>query len=380
MTFQFNIFAVMKILFLVPYPFDEAPSQRFRFEQYDTLLSQKGFETTFQSFLSHATWKLFYGSGNVPKKGFALLIGFLKRLLTLLSVPTYDYVLIHREVTPVGPPIFEWIIAKVFRKKIIYDFDDAIWLTDKTNESELEKIIRWRSKVASICKWSYKVSCGNEYLAAYAKQFNSNVVVNPTTIDTERVHNPELTPLPPLFQKERGKSAQADGGELVIGWTGSHSTLKYLSSIESVLQTIEHEFPHVSFLVIADRKTVLKLTRLNFIPWNKETEASDLQKMDIGIMPLPDDEWAKGKCGFKALQYMAMEIPCVVSPVGVNTSIIEHGVNGFLGTSEKEWESYLRTLINDAGLRKNLGEAGRKRVVEQYSVKSNAENFLKLFS
>jgi glycosyltransferase involved in cell wall biosynthesis len=373
----------MKILFLVPYPVDEAPSQRFRFEQYDTLLSQRGFKTTFQSFLSRATWRLFYGSGNSLKKGLAILIGFLKRLLILFSLSRYDYVFIHREVTPAGPPIFEWIICKVFRKKIIYDFDDAIWLTDKTNESGLEKIIRWRSKVASVCKWSYKVSCGNEYLATYARQYNSNVVVNPTTIDTEHVHvlHEGTSPSgrsdgsrPPLPQ-ERGL-----GGEVVIGWTGSHSTLKYLTRIESVLQTIEDEFPHVSFLVIADRKPDLKLTRLNFIPWNKENEASDLLKMDIGIMPLPDDEWTKGKCGFKALQYMAMEIPCVVSPVGVNTSIIEHGVNGFLSASEKEWAECLRTLISDAEARKSLGEAGRKKVVEQYSVKSNTANFLKLFS
>lgn len=377
----------MKIVFLAPYPVDEAPSQRFRFEQYDTLLLQRGFKTTFQSFLSRATWKLFYGSGNVSKKAFALLIGFLKRFLSLLLVPTFDYVFIHREVTPIGPPIFEWVIAKVFRKKIIYDFDDAIWLTDKTNESGLEKIIRWRSKVASICKWSYKVSCGNEYLAAYARQYNSNVVVNPTTIDTERVHliNPLPDPVPaclPVRQaspKHHGIPAQGRD-EVVIGWTGSHSTLKYLESIESVLQTVEHEFPHVSFLVIADRKPDLKLTRLIFIPWNKETEASDLLKIDIGIMPLPDDEWTKGKCGFKALQYMAMEIPCVVSPVGVNTSIIEHGVNGFLAASEKEWADYLRTLISDAEVRKSLGKAGRKKVIAQYSVKSNTENFLRLFS
>jgi glycosyltransferase involved in cell wall biosynthesis len=363
----------MKILFLVPYPVDEAPSQRFRFEQYAAILLSKGFEITFQSFLSLTTWKLFYGSGNVLKKGFALLIGFLKRFLILLSVPTYDYVFFHREVTPIGPPVFEWLIAKVLRKKIIYDFDDAIWMTDKTNESGIEKIIRWRSKVASICKWSYKVSCGNEYLAAYARQFNAYVVVNPTTIDTEEVHNRHSQSAPSGFD-----SAQPDK-KVVIGWTGSHSTLKYLTSIESVLQTIEHEFYHVSFLVIADRKPELKLTRLNFIPWNKKTEASDLQKMDIGIMPLPDDEWAKGKCGFKALQYMAMKIPCVVSPVGVNTTIIEQGINGFLATSEKEWENHLKTLINNAELRKNFGEAGRKKVVEQYSVKSNIENFLRLF-
>jgi glycosyltransferase involved in cell wall biosynthesis len=378
----------MKILFLVPYPIDEAPSQRFRFEQYIQILSQQGYATTFQSFLSKENWKLFYGSGNTFKKAVIILIGFLRRFQVLFSIPSFDFVFIHREISPLGPPIFEWLIAKVLGKKIIYDFDDAIWLTDKTNESGLEKAIRWRSKVASICQWSYKVSCGNDYLAAYARQFNANVVVNPTTIDTELGHNPHnKTSLPDLFRHplieqeiaERGpRREQADN--VIIGWTGSHSTLKYLESIESVLQTIEQQYSHVSFLVIADRQPELELERVQFIPWNKETEAADLQRMDIGIMPLPDDEWTKGKCGFKALQYMAMEVPCVVAPIGVNTKIVEQGVNGFLSRTPEEWKLYLERLIDDAALRKTMGEAGRKKVEDQYSVKSNTENFLRLLS
>jgi glycosyltransferase involved in cell wall biosynthesis len=361
----------MKILFLTPYPPDEAPSQRFRFEQYLNLMASN-FQVEAKSFLTKENWRAFYKSGNAWRKGEALLNGLFNRLTMLISLDQYQYVFIHREVAPIGPPIFEWIIAKVFRKKIIYDFDDAIWLTDKTDESRIEKILRWRSKVSTICKWSYKVSCGNAYLATYARQFNTKVVVNPTTVDTEHLHNPS--------KRNPGTFYKTDSQAVVIGWTGSHSTIKYLKCIEHTLQRIEEKFEHVSFLVIADRKPELALKRLRFVVWNKLSEATDLQLMDIGVMPLPDDEWAKGKCGFKALQYMAMEIPALVSPVGVNAEIVTNGKNGFWCSSDVEWLERLTQLVNDASSRKQLGKHGRELVEERYSVKANEQNFRNLFS
>jgi glycosyltransferase involved in cell wall biosynthesis len=256
-------------------------------------------------------------------------------------------------------------MARVLRKKLIYDFDDAIWLTDKRRELWIERTLRWRSKVADICKWSDKVSAGNAYLAHYAKDFNINVVLNPTTIDTENVHRMVTKP----GRKDR----------ITIGWTGSHSTLKYLRDIEDVLAHIEHNFPSVWFCVIADKAPDLDLKRLEFKSWSLATEISDLAQFDIGIMPLPDDDWSKGKCGFKALQYMAMQIPTVASPVGVNSSIVSHGVNGFLASSYSEWEICLSLLIQDESLRKRLGESGRAHVQAKYSVNANKQNFLGLF-
>ncbi len=147
-----------------------------------------------------------------------------------------------------------------------------------------------------------------------------------------------------------------------------------------VLHKILQEYPAVEFIVIADRPPSLDIgSSVKFIPWNSETEIKDLLQFDIGIMPLPDDEWAKGKCGFKALQYMALELPAVASPVGVNSRIINHGVNGFLCNTPEEWEEALRKLIEDSDLRKKMGINGRKTVVENYSVLSNSANFLSLF-
>lgn len=355
----------MKILFIVPYPTGEAPSQRFRFEQYFSSLSNKGHIYHVSSFLTTYNWRLFYKPGHLLNKCVALLRGFIMRFFDCFKAPQYNYIFIHREASPIGPPIFEWIFVKLLRKKIIYDFDDAIWLTDKPKESPFEKLIKSRSKVAQICSWSYKISCGNDYLAAYAKQFNSNVLVNPTTIDTER--------LQALTRNNQ------QNHNIVIGWTGSHTTLKYLESIAHILDRIERQFVNVSFLVIANRTPSINLKKLKFIQWREETEIEDLLQIDIGLMPLPDDEWTKGKCGFKALQYMSLGIPAVVAPVGVNTSIIQQGVNGFLATTDKEWFAILSDLITQKELRERLGVRAIETVEKYYSVKSNKERFLSLF-
>src|SRR5688572_225049 len=358
-----------RILFLVPYPLHESPSQRFRFEQYFDSLKNQKYSYTVQTFLDKNQWRVFFKPGNIPIKMIIVIKGICKRIIALLKSPMYDFIFIHREAAPVGPPLFEWLLAKVFRRKIIYDFDDAIWLTDRKKESWVLRIAKWRTKVSSICRWSYKVSCGNAYLCDYAAAYAGKVVYNPTTIDAERVHNPCLY-----------NGLTFETRKVTIGWTGSHSTLKYLKEIEQVLSKILNDHSNVEFMVIADqRPTLPSLPSIKFIAWNPVSEIQDLMNIDIGIMPLPDDEWAKGKCGFKALQYMALGLPAVASPVGVNTSIIKDGENGFLCNTPDGWELALKKLIQDPDLRKKMGQHGRATVVENYSVVSNTSNFLALF-
>jgi glycosyltransferase involved in cell wall biosynthesis len=356
----------MKILFLIPYPLYESPSQRFRFEQYLEILSASGYRCSFQSFLDSQNWQLFFKSGNSIYKAFILARGFCRRFFILFKVSSFDFIFVHREATPLGPPIIEWIIAKVLRKKLIYDFDDAIWLTDRKNESFLLRNLKARWKVKAICRWSYKVSCGNSYLQHYAGLFNSAAIYNPTTIDTN-------------LHRAEGLAAKGIN-YITIGWTGSHSTLKYLEDLEPVLKELEEKRKNIRILVIADKRPTMKLTSLEFIPWSKQTEVTDLLKIDIGIMPLPDDEWSKGKCGFKALQYMAIERPAIVSNVGANVQIVDQGLNGFLCTTHQEWMKALITLIDDEPLRLQMGRAGKKKVEDHYSVSSNADNFLALFT
>ncbi len=358
----------LRILFICPYPLGEAPSQRFRFEQYFDILRSNGFSIEVRSFLSLSVWKVLYQRGNSARKIFGVLKGFLDRIMLLPSVRHYDFIFIHREATPIGPPWFEWMVAKVFRKKIIYDFDDAIWLPNTSEENNLASKLKWHSKVSSICKWSYAISCGNEYLRDYAKRFNSRVFLNPTTIDAEKLHNPALY------------SQKIKSDTFTIGWTGTHSTLQYIDFIVPAIQFLEKKFSsRLKFTVIADKKPTFELSSLHFVQWSKENEIQDLLQFDIGLMPLADDIWAKGKCGFKALQYIALGIPALASPVGVNSIIIDDGINGFLCNSVIQWEESIQKLIEDTELRKLMGTKGREKIVNHYSVESNSSNFLSLF-
>ena len=353
-----------RILFLVPYPLGIAPSQRFRFEQYFDSLTEAGFEFDVKTFLDERAMIYLYESGNFFRKVLKVKLGLLKRMLQLFTLWKYDFVFIHREAAAVGPPIFEWLIAKVFRKKIIFDFDDAIWLK---NTSSTNSVITWFKRYANAsdtCKWAWKVSCGNDYLANHASKFNQNVAVNPTTIDTENHHN---------------RVKQFTDNKITIGWTGTHSTIKYLEAIVPIIRKLEREYDF-NFLVIADWQPDFELKSLQFLPWNKETEIDDLLKMDVGVMPLEDDKWANGKCGFKALQYMALGIPAIVSPVGVNAKIVDHTTNGWICKTDKEWEHTLREILEKHIELKTFSAAARTKIEEHYSVKSNTSNFLHLFA
>ncbi|MDX1903671.1 MAG: glycosyltransferase family 4 protein [Thermonemataceae bacterium] len=355
-----------KILFLFPYPSGTAGSQRFRFEQYLGFLEEAGFCYSLRPFLDEATWQILYKNGYTIKKVKGIIKGFLKRFFLLFTIAKYDYIFLHREATPLGYPWLEFWITKVWKKKLIYDFDDAIWLPNTSEQNKWVAWLKYHQKVALICKWAYKISAGNNYLAQYAKQFNDKVFVNPTTIDTENWHNPVL-----VNREKRIKP--------IIGWTGTHSTIPYLDFLLPILRNLATK-KDFTFLVISDKKPDFSLSNLEFITWNKDTEIQDLAKMDIGVMPLEDDPWAKGKCGFKALQYMAMGIIPVVSPVGVNTEIVKNGENGFLTEREEEWSNILEKLLNEDSLRQTLGQNARETVKKSYSVSSNQTNFLGFFA
>nr|WP_262910512.1 glycosyltransferase family 4 protein [Pontibacter silvestris] len=351
-------------MFVVPYPVGKAASQRFRVEQLLPLLQEQSIKYKVAPFWSEEAWGILYEQGHWAQKLNRLLIGCFKRLLLLLQLPRYSYIFIHREATPVGPPWFEWMAAKVFRKKIIFDFDDAIWLPSTTTNNNKAAKYKWHSKTESICRWSYKVSCGNKFLQSFANRHNKATVFLPTVIDTQHQHN---------------QLKQQYTEEVNIGWTGSHSTLPYLKLIEPVLQRLEQRYDF-NFIVIADKAPDLQLKSLRYVPWQQKTEINDLLQFNIGIMPLPDTTWAKGKCAFKALQYMALGIPAVVSAVGANLQAVPDGVAGYVCHTEQEWYNRLEQLLLDAGLRAEIGKAGRQHVQQCYSLQVYRQIFTELFS
>lgn len=352
-----------RVIVLCPYPKGIAPSQRFRIEAFINKLEPKdGLQFMTKSFWTNAAFKLLYTKGNSGRKAFYLILGYLRRAIHLLQCISADFVLIHREAAPLGPAILEWKIAKLLGKKIIFDFDDAIWLPNTSWNNRLAEKFKWHSKFYSICANSYKIVAGNEYLKNEALKNNDNVSLIPTVVDTD-IYKP----------------IKNDNQTITIGWTGSHSTIKYLNFIIPILRELEKDIDF-RFLVISDVKPEFELKSMEFRKWENLSEIEDLSEIDIGIMPLPDNNWTRGKCGFKLIQYLALGIPALAHSVPPNDKIILNGLNGFICQSKKEWKSKLLALIKSKDLRKEFGENGRQHIENNYSLNSQFENFKSLFS
>ncbi|MGH9946976.1 MAG: glycosyltransferase family 4 protein [Pyrinomonadaceae bacterium] len=351
----------MKILAIVPSLYDTSPGQRFRIEQWEPLLKERGVEVTYAPFETAELREVLYKSGNAAAKIGAVLKGMNRRRSELRDVRDFDLVYVFREAAIMGPAWFERRIA-ASGVPMIFDFDDAVFVAYKSPSNGYLSYLKFPRKTETVIRFSAHVMAGNPYLAEYSRKFNENVTVIPTTIDTEKytVDEPRDSEVP------------------VIGWSGSYSTVQHLDTIREALQELAklHRF---RLLVIGTPEYELEGVETKAVQWRSETEVEDLREMDVGIMPLPDDQWSKGKCGLKALQYMALGKPTVCSPVGVNTVIIQDGENGLIADSKNEWIEKLSALILDTELRNRLGMAGRKTVEEKYSAISQAPRVFDLF-
>ena len=340
----------MRVLGLVPYLYDTAPSQRFRIEQWEPILRTYGVEITFVPFEDKALHALLHKPGNAGRKARLIARAFARRMAALRSLHKYDAVFISREAAPLGPPIFERWIQRA-GVPLIFDFDDAIFIPTVSAANKYWGWLKSPGKTHTTCRLASHIMAGNPYLADYARQVNQRVTVVPTTIDTEKytVEPTRSLPDPP-----------------VIGWSGSFSTVQCLNDLRAALRRLAEQ-ERFRLRVIGTPSYQLDGLETEALPWRSQTEVADLRPIDIGVMPLPDDPWSRGKCGLKALQYMALGIPTVCSPVGVNSDIIHDGENGFLAATEDEWVEKLRQLLRSAPLRERLGSAGRATVEARYS-------------
>jgi len=336
----------MKILFIVPYP-TEGPSNRFRVEQYLPILTRSGTDFSVRPFCNSDFYGILLKKGRYFKKFFYLIVFTLLRIVDLFRAMRYDVVFIHREAFPTKDFIFEWLFRK-FSRKIIYDFDDSVFLKKP-------------AKVKMLVSKADRVITGNNFLEGYALHFNKNVTLIPTCIDTD---------------KYAPSSHKNTGGKVIIGWMGSPTTSVFLSEIKEVFNIISDKYKNVEFRIIGGRFTAAPSARVLNRPWNLASEVRDMQEFDIGIMPMPDDEWTRGKCAFKIIEYMALGIPAVASPVGMNSEVIKDGVNGFLAGNQDEWLDKLSRLIESAELRQALGRNGRNTIEERYSLRANASKFI----
>lgn len=353
-----------KILVVSDFPYDRAPGPRFRYEQYLDMLRADGFQVDLASFYDEAAWAILYQPGQLVRKIWAVVRGFGRRLKHALAVWKYDFVFLYLEAAPIGPPLFEALLFAL-KRRVIYDFDDAIFVRKKSQVNRLATWLKWPSKVPYIARHSYKISVSNQYLADWARQHNRNVVLLPTSFD-------------PTYHRAQPKKHQ---GRVVIGWTGTHTTMRYLEIVRPVLRRLQNDFDFDFRVICNADPNFSELRNYQFVPWKKATEIEDLNEIDIGLMPVPDGVWEQGKIGFKSIQYSAMEIVAVISDVGSAHEIVQHGVTGFVvSNTEEAWTSTLAGLLSKPESLLAYGKAAREFILQRYSVPVLQQSYRELFT
>lgn len=352
----------MKVLALASYPI-QAAATRFRLEQFVRPLSERGIALTVRPFLDEHLFQSFYQRKALPRNAVGLLKSGMLRFRDLLSASQADVVLVQREAMMFGPPIIEWLTTHVFKRPMLLDLDDATYVpyTSPTYGS-VGKAFKWFSKTDDLIRWASLVTCGNHAIAEYVTSKGTRASVIPTIVDTQ-VFRPA-----PRNQESK----------LVLGWIGTHSTFPYLESLFPVLQELAREHQFLLRIVGAGRKEIsLPSVDVENLEWKLDREVKDFQSFDIGLYPIVSglyaDAWAAGKSGFKAIQYMAVGIPYVATPVGAIKKIGEVGSTNLYATSDDEWRSALTTLMINREKREQMGAAGRHHALEHYGLADHAD-------
>ena len=283
-----------------------------------------------------------------------------------MAISQYDVVVVHRGIFPFPWPALEEMVVRR-HTKVIFDFDDAIHIghrdTAATKYPWIYKL-KYGPGVNGMLSHCAHVIAGNRTLAEHALQFNSHVSIIPTVVDLDRY----------TYQPFRPSS-----DVLTIGWMGSRSTSPYLVEIEPALRRLSEAHPgKIRFRIYGHPKRKLNLPNCESLPFSLASEIEDLRTIDIGIMPMPANDWTRGKCAFKAIQYMALGIPTVTSPVGMAREVIEHGRNGLWAQTSEEWFDSLNLLVGAPALRRQFAEAGRKTVESRYSLQTWGPRFVDL--
>ena len=346
----------MKVLVLTKYD-QLAASTRYRFSQFAPYLLENGVDLVLSPLLSDTYLEEKFSRGKASS--LHSLSAFIRRAKVVLSARKYDRVILYFEAFPYFPSLFE-IILRFLKVPYIYDFDDAIFHQYDRHSNPFIRFL-FRNKIRNVIRGASCVFAGNEYLAAYARQVNPNVSVLPTVVDTRRY----------LVTEKKSNSRS-----LTVGWIGSPSTAIYLKEQIPVLKDFCSKYG-VKLVLIGSGPIEMPGIPVEIKAWSEDTEIAELQQFDVGIMPLPDTDWARGKCGFKLIQYMACGVPVIASPVGVNQEIVENGVNGYLASTPAEWLSALESLQSSEELRKSMGRAGRERIEARYSLQTVAPRMLK---
>lgn len=348
----------MKILLLTRYDCT-GPSSRYRFYQFLPYLEKERFDVSVSPLFNEKYVYNLY-SDQRAIKFLNPLGGYLKRISKSLFYHSYDLVWMEKEALPWIPQFIEKLLSKTSVPYVI-DYDDAVFHRYDQHPNLLVRGFL-SNKISKIMSRSSVVVSGNRYIADYAhKAGTKKVEIIPTVVDISKYSVKEAF----------------DSTSFKIGWVGSPITSRHISIAAKALRKFCRN-KNVEFRAMGALQSDLDEIPGKLIPWNAETETDELTRFDVGIMPLPDTPWERGKCGFKIIQYMAAGLPVIASPVGVNSEIVDHGISGFLASNTKEWVKYLGILKSDPELRRTMGVAGRGIVEEKYSLEMVAPKLVSI--
>ena len=353
-----------RVLILCPYPQDVAPSQRLKFEQYYPAFREAGYELTISPFITRSFWKIIYKQGFLFQKFIYTIIGYARRIADLFRLRRYDIVYIHLWVTPLGPAFFERAV-RLLSKRIIFDIDDLVYLKDiKSRATPLISRLKGAEKPIYLMKKADHVITCTPYLDEFVKKLNANTTDISSTVDT----NAYKGRIEYDFKDDRP----------VIGWSGSHSTSKYLHLLDKILLELKSEIDF-KLLVIGDKDFNIPGLQVEAVAWSKDIEISTINRFDIGLYPLPNEEWVYGKSGLKAIQYMAMGIPTIATAIGSNFRVIQDKESGFLVKTDQDWKERIKELLKSKTLRESVGKKARLRVETLFSIEANKSTYLHIF-
>jgi L-malate glycosyltransferase len=352
------------MLVLCPYPQGVAAGQRLKYEQYFADWRASGWEIEVSSYMDRAMWDVVWEPGHPLAKALGVLRGHLRRIRDLLRVRRYDLVYVFMWVTPVGTSLFERLVRGL-SQALVYDVEDNILGEQQggagVNPNPIARFLKGASKARFLIRTADHVVTSSPFLNDFCLELNAAKACTyiSSSIDTDR------------FQPS---TAYSNDRPVVIGWTGTFSSKVYLDLLRGVFQRLAARLPF-KLRVIGNFDYALPGVDLEVLRWSAEEEVVQLQALDIGVYPLPIDDWVLGKSGLKAIQYMAFALPCVATEVGTTPLIIRDGENGLLVRTEAEWEDALERLIRDPALRRRLGEAARKDAVAKYALAAIAGQY-----
>ena len=347
----------MKILVLTRYDFLGA-SSRLRFFQYAKYLQRNGWSIDICPLFDNDYVENFYATGR--KKISKIFTCYLRRLFILFKAKHFDLLWIEKELFPMLPATIERFL-NAMRIPYIVDYDDAIFHNYDMNKNKMFRIFL-KNKIDAVMKNASIVMAGNRYLAERAKKAGaSKVELIPTVVDSDK-YKPRYEP----------------NDRFTIGWIGSPATEKYLQMIIQVLEDLKKKIDF-QFIAVGAKNFNAPGIDYKLHSWSEDSEADEIERFDVGIMPLVDEPWERGKCGYKLIQYMACGKPVIASPVGINKEIVEPGINGYLAQNSEEWLDSLLKLNNDVKLRAAIGKNNRKKVEETYSITATAPVIERLF-